>query len=143
MSNMSEIPKPNRGLPLIFASCFYIAVGIYLSIFSLEHAIEFWSLILLNIASIIAGIGLYMLKRWSFWLAIAVSPLLITVSASTLAFSTSIPTADIAMQGSLFEASLAIIIVLTIISFLIVLSNSDKLRKAFHKSSESEPDGSQ
>lgn len=143
MSNMSEIPKPNRGLPLIFASCFYIAVGIYLSIFSLERAIEFWTLILLNIASIIAGIGLYMLKRWSFWLAIAVSPLLITVSASTLAFSTRIPTADIAMQGSLFEASLAIIIVLTIISFLIVLSNSDKLRKAFHKSSESEPDGSQ
>jgi hypothetical protein len=47
------------------------------------------------------------------------------------------------MQGSLFEASLAIIIVLTIISFLIVLSNSDKLRKAFPKSSESEPDGSQ
>lgn len=143
MSNMSEIPKPNRGLPLIFASCFYIAVGIYLSIFLLERAIEFWTLILLNIASIIAGISLYMLKRWSFWLAIAVSPLLITVSASTLTFSTSIPTSDIAMQGSLFEASLAIIIVLTIISFLIVLSNSDRLRKAFHKSSESEPDGSQ
>lgn len=143
MSNMSEIPKPNRGLPLIFASCFYIAVGIYLSIFLLERAIEFWTLILLNIASIIAGISLYMLKRWSFWLAIAVSPLLITVAASTRTFSTSIPTSDIAMQGSLFEASLAIIIVLTIISFLIVLSNSDKLRKAFHKSSESEPDGSQ
>lgn len=143
MSNMNEIPKTNRGLPLIFASCFYIAVGIYLSIFSLERAVDLWTLIILNIASIIAGVGLYMLKRWSFWLAITVSPLLITVAASTLAFSTGIPTTNIAMQGTLFEASLAIIIVLTIISFLIVLVNSDKLRKASHKSSESEPDGSQ
>jgi hypothetical protein len=140
---MGETMKTNRGITLLFASCFYIAVGIYLSIFSLGRAVDLWILIILNIASIIAGVGLFMLKRWSFWLAIAVSPLLITVAASTLAFSTGIPTADIAMQGTLFEGSMVIIIVLTIMAFLIVLVNSDKLGKASHKSSESEPDGSQ
>lgn len=140
MSNMGETTKTNRGITLLFASCVYIAVGIYLLIFSIGSAVDLWILIILNMASIIAGVGLFMLKRWSFWLAIAVSPLLITVAASTLAFSTDIPTADIAMQGTLFEVSLALIIVLTIMSCLIVLVNSDKLRKASHKSSESESD---
>ena len=88
MSNMGETMKTNRGITLLFASCFYIVVGIYLLIFSLGRAVDLWILIILNIASIIAGVGLFMLKRWSFWLAIAVSPLLITVAASTLAFST-------------------------------------------------------
>ncbi|WP_455278399.1 hypothetical protein [[Eubacterium] cellulosolvens] len=137
---MSEITKTNRGLPLIIASCFYIAVGVYLLIFSLERAIELWTLVILNVASIIAGIGIYLLKRWSFWLAIVVSPLLITVAASTLAFSTGIPAADTVMQGILFEASLTIIIVLTVISFLIVLVNNDKLRKGSFKSSDSKSD---
>jgi hypothetical membrane protein len=141
VSNMGETTKTNRGKILLFASCFYIVVGIYLLIFSLGRTVDLWILIILNIASIIAGIGLFMLKRWSFWLAIAVSPLLITVAASTLAFSTGIPTVDVAMQET-FEASMAIIIVLTIISFLIVLTNSDKLGKASYKSSESKPDGS-
>jgi hypothetical protein len=140
---MGETTKTDRGITLLFASCFYIAVGIYLLIFSLGRAVDLWILIVLNIASIIAGIGLFMLKRWSFWLAIAVSPLLITVAASTLAFSTGIPTADIAMQATLFDASLAIIIVLTLFSFLIVLASSDKLGKSSLKSSDSESDGSQ
>ena len=142
MSNMGETTKTNRGITLLFASCFYIVVGIYLLIFSLGRAVDLWILIILNIASIIAGVGLFMLKRWSFWLAIAVSPLLITVAASTLAFSTDIPTADIAMQGTLFDVSLALIITLTIISFLIVLANNDKLGKGSLKSSDSESDGS-
>ena len=140
MSNMGEISKTKRGLLLIFASIFYIVAGIYFLIFSLDRAIELWTLAILSIASIIAGIGLYMLKRWSFWLAIAVSPLLITVAASTLAFSIGIPTADAVMQGILFEASLTIIIVLTVISFLIVLANNDKLRKGSLKPSESKSD---
>ena len=140
MSNMGETTKTNRGITLPFASCVYIVIGIYLLIFSIERAFDLWILIILNLASIIAGIGLFMLKRWSFWLALIVSPLLITVAASTLSFSMGIPTTNIPMQGTLFEASLGIIIALTIISLLIVLVNSDKLRKVTLKSSKSEPD---
>jgi hypothetical protein len=44
------------------------------------------------------------------------------------------------MQGILFEASLIIIIVLTIISFLIILAKNDKLRKSPLESSKSESD---
>jgi hypothetical protein len=140
VSNMGENTKMNRGITLLFASCVYIAVGVYLLIFSIERAVELWTLVVLNVASIMAGIGLFLLKRWSFWLAIVVSPLLITVAVSTLAFSTGIPAADTVIQGILFEASLAIIIVLTVISFLIVLANNDKLRKGSLKPSESKSD---
>ncbi|WP_455369970.1 hypothetical protein [[Eubacterium] cellulosolvens] len=137
---MGETTKTNRGITLFFASCVYIAIGIYLLIFSIEHAVELWSLIILYIASILAGIGLFMLRRWSFWLALIVSPLLITVAASTLSFSMGIPSTNIPIQGTLFEVTLGVIIALAIISFLIVLANSDKLRKVTLKSSKSESD---
>ena len=137
---MDETMKSNRGITLLFASSVYIIVGIYLLIFMMGRAVDLWSLIILNIASIVTGIGLFMLKRWSFWLALIVSPLLITIAASTLSFSMGITTANIPIQGILFEASLGIIIALNVISFLIVLANRDKLRKVTLKSSNSDPE---
>ena len=140
VSNMGETTKANRGITLLFTIAVYIVAGIFLLVFSIGRAADLWILVALGIASIIAGIGLFMLKRWSFWLALIVSPLLVTVAASTLAFSMGIPTINIPMQGTVFEFSLAIIIALAVISFLIVLINSDKLGESSLKSSKTEPE---
>jgi len=86
------------------------------------------SLSALAVASVVAGVGLYMLKRWGFWLSIVVFPLLATVSGSTLLFSMSVPVENAGLEATLFDLSLGVILLFSFVSVLIVLDNRSNFK---------------
>jgi hypothetical protein len=139
---MSESSGKSRSRPLLFAAGFYVAVGLYLIAFSLSSSTDLLSLIVLAVASILGGTGLYMLKRWGFWLAIAVFPLLATVAVSTLSFSIGIPSESIGAGAILFDVSLGIVLILSFVSVLIVLDSRSSFKKGSSEPPPSKPDRS-
>jgi len=139
---MSESSGKSRSRYLLFAAGFYVAVGLYLIAFSLGSSTDLPSLIVLAVASILGGAGLYMLKRWGFWLAIAVFPLLATVAASTLSFSIGIPSESTGARAMLFDVSLGIVLILSFVSVLIVLDNRSSFKKGSSEPPLSKPDRS-
>jgi len=126
VSGMSEAStKPSR--PLLFAAGFYVAASLYLLAFTLSDT-DLLSLSALAVASVVAGVGLYMLKRWGFWLSIVVFPLLATVSGSTLLFSMSVPVENAGLEATLFDLSLGVILLFSFVSVLIVLDNRSNFK---------------
>jgi hypothetical protein len=74
------------------------------------------------------------LKRWAFWLAIAVFPLLATFAISTLLFSITIPSEKASLMATLLNASLAALGVLSFFAFLAVLDNRARPSKSVNES---------
>ncbi len=136
---MSGPLAKTRSRSLSFASGFYIAAGLYTLAFALISITDLWSLVVLSIVTILAGAGIYFLKRWSFWLAIAVFPLMMTVAASTLAFSIKVPMRDAGLETALLNLSLGSILLLFIVSLAIVLGNRNSFGKGPSESPESKP----
>ena len=134
---MSETKSQSR--PLLFAAGFYIASGLYLLAFTLTSLKDLWSLTALSIVSILAGVGLYLMRRWSFWLAIILFPLLATVAASTLVFSMSIPSKDGSVATTLFNISLGLLLFFSFVSVIIVGANRNSLGESPPESSQTKP----
>jgi hypothetical protein len=103
------------------AATAYILIGLYFLVFSIPD-FNLALLSIIGLGSVIAGLGLYMFKRWGFWLASAVFPLLATASISTLIFSLKIPVQDSTFTPIILDTSLAIVFILSIVSFLTVIS---------------------
>jgi len=114
-------------LGIAFPAIFYLLFGIYLIVFPILFDTQLFAIILLSSFCIIAGFGLFLLKRWSLWLALVLSPCII-VSAG-FAFSCSrnyvgfIPN----IQTGVFHVTLILWMILTPISILFLI---DK-RKTF------------
>lgn len=120
MSDMGgEESKPR--IRVAAAATAYILIGLYFLAFSIPD-LNLALISIMGLGSVIAGSGLYMFKRWGFWLASAIFPLLATASISTLIFSLKIPVQDSPLTPIILDASLAIIFVLSIVSFLTIVS---------------------
>ena len=139
MQRMEQPPGKPRGKALLFAAAFYIIAGSYLLILTLGANADLWTLSVLSIASVLAGAGLFMLRRWSFWLAIAVFPLLVVVAASTLSTSMSLPVKNADAVALLFNASMGILVLLSFVSVIIVLDNRSRFEKRAAEPSKAEP----
>lgn len=129
--------KP-RGKALLFAAAFYIVTGLCLLVLTLGANADLWVLSALSIVSILVGAGLFMLKRWGFWLAIAVFPLLIVVAASTLSTSMSLPVENADAVALLFNVSMGIVVLLSFVSVIIVLDNRSRFEKRASEPSQAE-----
>jgi len=132
--DMSKDLAKTRSRGLLFAAGFYVAAGVYLLAFALTPNMNLLILPLLGVASVLAGLGVYMLKRWAFWLAIAVFPLLATFALSTLLFSISIPSEKASLMATLLNTSLAALGVLSFFAFFAVLDNRARSSKSVHES---------
>ena len=139
---MSESSVKPRSLSLLIAAAYYVVSGIYLLALTLTSGLTLYNLILLSVASVLAGAGLYLLRRWGYWLAIIVFPLMATVAASTLYFSLNVPTKDSALEETLFDFSLAVLLLLSFVSVLIVLDSRSSFKKASPQPSQTEPKSS-
>ncbi|MEM2942603.1 MAG: hypothetical protein QXT81_04185, partial [Candidatus Bathyarchaeia archaeon] len=60
---MEREPGRNRIRALLVPSVFYVAAGLYLLALTIGSVAELWILVCLSVASIVAGAGLFMLKR--------------------------------------------------------------------------------
>lgn len=134
MLDMSKDLAKTRSRGLLFAAGFYVAAGLYLLAFTLTPNMNLLILPLLGVASVLAGLGLYMLKRWAFWLATAVFPLLATFSLSTLLFSISIPSEKAGLMATLLNTSLAALGALSFFAFFAVLDNRSRSSKSVNES---------
>lgn len=134
MLDMSKDLAKTRSRGLLFAAGFYVAAGVYLLAFALTPNMNLLILPLLGVASVLAGLGVYMLKRWAFWLAIAVFPLLATFALSTLLFSISIPSEKASLMATLLNTSLAALGGLSFFAFFAVLDNRARSSKSVHES---------
>ena len=134
MLDMSKDLAKTRSRGLLFAAGFYVAAGLYLLAFTLTPNMNLLMLLLLGVASVLAGLGLYMLKRWAFWLAIAVFPLLATFALSTLLFSMSIPSEEASLMATLLNTSLAALGALSFLAFFAVLDNRARSSKSVNES---------
>jgi hypothetical protein len=135
---MSEPSKP-RNRSLSFASVFYIIAGLYVLALASTSLADLWSLIVLSIVTILAGAGIYLLKRWSYWLAIAVFPLVVTVAGSTLSFSTKVPMSDGGPEMMLLNVSLGLVVLLFFVCVAIILGNRGSFGKSTPETPESKP----
>lgn len=133
MLDMSKDLAKTRSRGLLFAAGFYVAAGLYLLAFTLTPNMNLLMLLLLGVASVLAGLGLYMLKRWAFWLAIAVFPLLATFAISTLLFSMSIPSEEASLMATLLNTSLAALGALSFLAFFAVLDNRARSSKSVNE----------
>ena len=133
MLDMSKDLAKTRSRGLLFAAGFYVAAGSYLLAFTLTPNMNLLMLLLLGVASVLAGLGLYMLKRWAFWLAIAVFPLLATFALSTLLFSISIPSEKASLMATLLNTSLAALGALSFLAFFAVLDNRARSSKSVNE----------
>lgn len=134
MLDMSKDLAKTRSRGLLFAGGFYVAAGVYLLAFTLTPNMNLLILPLLGVASVLAGLGLYMLKRWAFWLAIAVFPLLATFALSTLLFSINIPSEEASLMATLLNTSLAALGVLSFFAIFAVLDNRARSSKSVNES---------
>ena len=134
MLDMSKDLAKTRSRGLLFAAGFYVAAGLYLLAFALTPNMNLLILPLLGVASVLAGLGLYMLKRWAFWLAIAVFPLLATFALSTLLFSISIPSEKASLMATLLNTSLAALGALSFFAIFAVLDNRARSSKSVNES---------
>ncbi|MGQ9639211.1 MAG: hypothetical protein ACUVUB_01975 [Candidatus Bathyarchaeia archaeon] len=112
---------------VVAAAAAYILVGAYFIAFSIPD-LNLLLLLIIGLGSIITGLGLYMFKRWGFWLASALFPLLATASLSTLIFSLKIPVQDSTFTSLILDLSLTVMFILTVASFLTVLSVRDDFK---------------
>lgn len=135
---MDREPGKPHGKALSLAAAFYVVAGLYLLVLTLGANADLWVLIILSIASILAGVGLFILGRWSVWLAIALCPLLIVVAASTLSTSVSLPVEKADALALLFNVSMGILILMSFVSAIIVLDNRSRFEKRAPKPSQAE-----
>jgi len=138
VQRMDQPSAKPRGKALLFAAAFYIVAGLYLLVLTLGANADLWVLSVLSIASILAGAGLFMLKRWGFWFAIAVFPLLVVVAASTLSTSMSLPVESADAVAVLFNVSMGIVVLLSFVSVIIVLDNRSRFEKRASEPSQAE-----
>jgi hypothetical protein len=134
-------PGRTRSRALLVPAVFYVAAGLYLLALTMESVVELWILGCLSAASIIAGAGLFMLKRWGFWLAVWVFPLLFAVAASTLMLSAGLPVENPGLSELLFEASMAGVAALSFLSVIILIEKRGSFRELVPQPPQAEPKG--
>jgi len=138
VQNMDEEPGKPRGKALSLAVAFYVVAGLYLLVLTWGTNADLWVLSVLSIASVLAGAGLFMLRRWSVWLAIAVCPLLVVVAASTLSTSVRLPVENADAVALLFNVSMGVLILMSFVSVIIVLDNRSRFEKRAVEPSQAE-----
>jgi len=84
-----EAKRLDRSFGVLFSSAFYILAGIYIVIFPILFERFLFPLYFIAGACVIAGVGIFLMWRWAFWLALIAIPAVVTTFGSVLLYSIS------------------------------------------------------
>jgi len=113
---------------LLVASAIFIALGVYGLVFSALYDLGLIPLIALSLASIAAGLGALLGRRFTLWLALVLFPLGVVQALSTLSYSITLSGWYTNEAVAAFNASLILYIVGLTLSVLLVLDRRSQLK---------------
>ena len=120
-------PRRNFSPDIVIPAMIFLLFGIFMIVFPILFDRSLVAIILLSSLCIIASVGIFLVKRWGFWLALALSPFMIVTTWTAFTFSKSLVGFAPNIQTETFHIMLIIWATLAVVSVLFLLSK----RKAF------------
>lgn len=100
--------------PTLLVSAAYVIYGVINLVVFLLTGVTLTHMAVLGLLSVVAGVGLYFKKAWFFWLALAVTPLLVATGVATFYASIGFSGFNPNTQGLLLNLGLAAYAILAI-----------------------------
>jgi len=125
---VKETKRFDRPFAVWFSSTFYILAGIYIVIFPILYDRLLFPLYLMAGACVIAGAGIFLMWRWSFWLGVVAIPAVVTTFSTALFYSISSFGFNPDWSTGLFNAVNALFIALTAVTLLFLLDKRKEFR---------------
>lgn len=110
------------------AAILYMVLGIYAFVFPLLYDVSLLFLYIVGGLSILCGIGAMLLKKWGLWVSVALFPVMLTLSIVTLYYSVISLGFYPDWERALFNISLVIYLVLSVLGFLLVVDKRRDLK---------------
>jgi len=123
-----ETKRLDRSFEVLFSSAFYILAGIYMVIFPILFERFLFPLYFIAGACVIAGVGIFLMWRWAFWLALIAIPAVVTTVGSVLVYSISNFGLNPDWSTALFNTINALYLALTAIALLFLLDKRKEFR---------------
>jgi len=123
-----ETKRLDRSFEVLFSSAFYILAGIYMVIFPILFERFLFPLYFIAGACVIAGVGIFLMWRWAFWLALIAIPAVVTTVGSVLVYSISNFGFNPDWSTALFNTINVLYLVFTAISLLFLLDKRKEFR---------------
>jgi hypothetical protein len=114
-------------LGIFIPAIIFLLVGIYFIFFLVLYDMSLYNLIILSSLSIISSAGIFLVRKWGLWLALALSPVIAVTVWSTFIFSRNIVGLNPNIHTEIFHITLITWIILILVSCIFLLSN----RKVF------------
>lgn len=110
------------------AAILYMVLGIYALVFPLLYDPSILFLYIVGGLSIICGIGTMLLKKWGLWISVALFPVMLMLSIVTFYYSISSLGFYPDWERALFNTSLVIYMILSVLGFLLVVDKRRDLK---------------
>ena len=123
-----ETKRLDRSFGVLFSSAFYILAGIYVVAFPIFFERFLFPLYFIAGACVIAGVGIFLMWRWAFWLALIAIPVVMTTFGSVLFYSVSNFGFNPDWSTALFNTISVLYIAFTAISLLFLLDKRKEFR---------------
>ncbi len=121
-----KVTKIQSSFGILFPATFYLLVGLYMMIFPILYDVSLFALLLLSVICMVTGVGLLLLKRWSLWLGLALSPYIVVAAWVALSYSRNFVGFFPNIKTGAFHISLILWIVLTPISIILLMDKRKK-----------------
>jgi len=123
-----ETKRLDRSFGVWFSSAFYILAGIYIVIFPILYERFLFPLYFIAGACVIAGVGIFLMWRWAFWLALIAIPAVATTFVSVLLYSISNFGFNPDWTTAIFNTINALYLVFTAIALLLLMDKRKEFR---------------
>jgi len=123
-----ETKRLDRSFGVWFSSAFYILAGIYIVIFPILYERFLFPFYFIAGACVIAGVGIFLMWRWAFWLALIAIPAVVTTFVSVLLYSISNFGFNPDWSTALFNMINALYLVFTAIALLLLMDKRKEFR---------------
>jgi len=123
-----QTKRLDRSFGVWFSSAFYILAGIYIVIFPILYERFLFPLYFIAGACVIAGVGIFLMWRWAFWLALIAIPAVVTTFVSVLLYSISNFGFNPDWSTGLFNTINALYLVFTAIALLLLMDKRKEFR---------------
>jgi len=123
-----ETKRLDRSFGVWFTSAFHILAGIYMAIFPVLYERFLFPLYFMAGACVVAGVGIFLMRRWAFWLALIAIPAVVTTFSSVLLYSISSFGFNPDWSTALFNMINALYLVFTAIALLLLLDKRKEFK---------------
>jgi len=123
-----EAKRLDRSFGVLFSSVFYVLAGIYIVIFPILFERFLFPLYFIAGACVIAGVGIFLMWRWAFWLAVVAVPAVVTAFGSVLFYSIVNFGFNPDWSTGLFNVINALCLVFTAIALLFLLDKRKEFK---------------